>query len=68
MQSLDLSIEPTEPVWWKKNIHDGLENAKLILKRNQYPPNFFEPIIRDILTQIVSPEMIVEKTEEDDKL
>ena len=49
-----------------KNIHDSLEKAKM--KRNQYRPDYFEPIICDTLTQIVSPEMKGEKTEEDETL
>ena len=38
------------------NFHESLEKAKVILKRNQYPPDFFEPIICDTLTRIVAPE------------
>ena len=37
-----------------KNVHDSLEKGKIILKNNQYPPDFFEPIIRDTLTNILS--------------
>ena len=37
-----------------QNIHDSLEKAKTILKENQYPPKFFDPIIHDTLTNILS--------------
>ena len=50
-----------------KNFHDSLEKAKVILKKNQYPPDFFEPIIHETLTRIISPEKKGEETDEDDK-
>ena len=50
-----------------KNFHDSLEKAKVILKKNQYPPDFFEPIIHETLTRIISPEKKCEETDEDDK-
>ena len=39
-----------------KNVHESLETAKGILKMNQYPPDFYEPIIRDTLSRIISSE------------
>ena len=50
-----------------KNVHDSLEKARVILKKNQYPPDFFEPIIHDTLTRIIFPEKKCEETDEDDK-
>ena len=46
------------------NVHDSLEKGKVILKSNQYPPDFFEPIIRDTLSSIVSPEIRPEDKDE----
>ena len=34
------------------NFHQSLEKAKGILEKNQYPPNFYEPIISATLTKI----------------
>ena len=34
------------------NFHQSLEKAKGILEKNQYPPNFYEPIIEATLTKI----------------
>ena len=48
-----------------KNVHESLERAKGILKRNQYPPRFYEPIINDTLTRIIAPEEITKKDEEE---
>ena len=39
---------------WKL-IHETLEKAKKVLERNQYPPEFYGPIIRDTLTRILKP-------------
>ena len=36
--------------------HQSLEEAKLILEKNQYPPTFYDPIINDTLTKIIKPE------------
>ena len=46
-------------------MHESLERAKGILKRNQYPPRFYEPIINDTLTRIIAPEEITKKDEEE---
>ena len=37
-----------------KNFHESLTKAKHILERNQYPPSFYEPIIRQTLDSILS--------------
>ena len=36
-----------------KNFHDSLLKAKCILEKNQYPPDFYEPIIEQALNKIV---------------
>ena len=36
------------------NFHDSLEKAKHILERNQYPPTFYNPIIRQTLEKILT--------------
>ena len=39
-----------------QNFHDSLEKAKRILERNQYPPTFYEPIIKKTLDTIIGTE------------
>ena len=34
--------------------HDSIKKAKAILEKNQYPPTFYEPIIRDSLHNILT--------------
>ena len=36
--------------------HESLEEAKIVLQNNQYPPSFFEPIINKTLSKLVSPQ------------
>ena len=36
-----------------QNFHLGLVKAKQVLEKNQYPSNFYEPIIRDNIEKIV---------------
>ena len=36
-----------------KNFSDSLQKAKIILERNQYPPDFYEPIIEQALNKII---------------
>ena len=36
--------------------HDSLEKAKKVLERNQYPPAFYEPIIKQTITTIIGAE------------
>ena len=43
-----------------KNFHVSLEKAKCILERNQYPPDFYEPVIQKALEKIVSAEGVNE--------
>ena len=33
--------------------HENMEKAKQVLERNQYPPNFYDPIIKDSLNTIL---------------
>ena len=36
-----------------KNIHTSLEKATAILEHNQYPPTFYQPIIRETLNKLI---------------
>ena len=36
-----------------EHFHKSLEKAKQILERNQYPPSFYDPIIKDTLNKII---------------
>ena len=47
-----------------QNFHRGLVKAKKVLEKNQYPSNFYEPIIRDTIEKIV---LKTGKKEEDDQ-
>ena len=35
-----------------EHFHQGLQRAKTVLEHNQYPPNFFDPIIKDTIEKI----------------
>ena len=48
-----MSIEFTERVAHGKKFHESLIKAKDILELNQYPPNFFKPIISATIEKIV---------------
>ena len=37
-----------------ENFHNSLQKAKCILERNQYPPEFYEPVIQRALDKIMS--------------
>ena len=37
-----------------ENFHASLEKAKRILERNQYPPDFYEPVIKKALDKIMN--------------
>ena len=39
-----------------KNFHSSLDKAKQILERNQYPPAFYDPIIKTTLDTIITSE------------
>ena len=38
-----------------KNFHESLKTAKLILEKNQYPPTFYDPVIKETLESIIIP-------------
>ena len=42
--------------------HASLERAKQILERNQYPPQFYNPIIKQALLKIIKPDEEKERT------
>ena len=51
--------------------HESMEKAKMLLKRNQYPTSFYEPIIKDTLAKLFTKnesDESEEKEEEDRKL
>ena len=43
--------------------HDSLEKAKRVLERNQYPPTFYDPIIKDTLHNILEQQETQDKGE-----
>ena len=38
------------------HIHNSLSKAKQILEQNQYPPEFYDPIIRNTISKLLKPE------------
>ena len=38
-----------------KHFHDGICQAKQTLERNQYPPEFYEPIIKKTIENLIAP-------------
>ena len=38
-----------------ENFHDSMEKVKMTLQRNQYPPNFYDPIISSTIEKLLSP-------------
>ena len=48
-----------------KNFDDSIRRAKQILQKNQYPPDFYEPIIEKALNKIVGPGETREEAGED---
>ena len=38
-----------------KDFHESLEKAKEVLEKNQYPPQFYNPILEETLTKIHNP-------------
>ena len=44
-----------------QHFHKSLEKAKCILERNQYPPTFYEPIVKESLDRIIN-QPVVEQT------
>ena len=52
-----------------KYFHESIAKAKMLLKKNQYPETFYEPIIKKTLTNIVmKKEKTVEEEEKEMKL
>ena len=47
---------------WKA-FHESVERAKNILKKNQYPEAFYEPIIHETLTKIIQKDNVPENEE-----
>ena len=43
--------------------HESLEKAKRVLERNQYPPTFYESIIRETLETILRPNLDIPESE-----
>jgi hypothetical protein len=39
-----------------QNFHESIEKAKCVLERNQYPPAFYDPIIKETLSAIIKKE------------
>ena len=37
-----------------KHFHDNMQRAKVMLERNQYAPNFYEPIINQTLNDLLA--------------
>ena len=48
-----------------QNIHESINKAKKILSQNQYPKDFYEPIIHQALTKLVLPPVSNEPEEEE---
>ena len=44
-----------------QHFHESLEKAKCILERNQYPPTFYESIVKESLDRIIN-QPVVEQT------
>ena len=55
MKEIQLIINITIWAITGKKFHESLIKAKDILERNQYPPNFYEPIISATVEKIVKP-------------
>lgn len=50
-----------------KFIHESLQKAKIILNNNQYPPAFYEPIIKKVLHSMFDPPDQSENEESEDQ-
>ena len=48
-----------------ENIHDSVEKVKMILQRNQYPQNFYDPVISNTIEKLVFPKVNQKNQEED---
>ena len=51
-----------------EHFKESLEKAKLLLRKNQYPPSFYEPIIKKTIEKISKPAQIEEDKEEQPEL
>ena len=49
------------------NFKSSIEKAKILLRKNQYPPSFFEPIIAKTLEKISNPSPAQENEDESEK-
>ena len=49
---------------WKA-VHESLQKAKKILENNQYPPSFYDPIIKKVLVSIMDKPDEQEETKDD---
>ena len=50
-----------------KNVNESITKAKDILRNNQYPPSYFEPIIKKTLNTVISPSEAAENEDEKEK-
>ena len=51
-----------------ENVHDSVEKIKMILERNQYQQDFYDPIISKTIEKLVSPEVNQKDQEVDFKI
>ena len=51
-----------------ENVHDSVEKVKMILERNQYQQDFYDPIISKTIEKLVSPEVNQKDQEVDFKI
>ena len=49
-----------------ENFDSGIIKAKSILRKNQYPPNFYEPLIEKTITKIVKPPEVQNESKTND--
>ena len=48
-----------------ENFHDSMDKVKIILQQNQYPQNFYAPIISNTIEKVVSPKVNQKYQKED---
>ena len=56
----------TASTW--NNCHESLLKAKCILERNQYPTDFYEPIVQKALDKILNVDDTLNDNEEDNSI
>ena len=49
-----------------ENFHTSLEKAKKLLESNQYPPHFYDPIIKSTINKLTKPKTIVIEDDEEE--